>query len=91
MGVELKPETRRYIQGKEVAPIKNVEIEPLQVDGKFNPAAAKNLLDIEVTVRDQMGRLFPAVGPGQLAHLGRWRTFMHRIHPIVKAVSSDSV
>jgi hypothetical protein len=91
MGKELKPETRHYIKGEAVAPIKNVEIEPLKVDGKFNPAAAKDLLDIEVTVRDQMGRLFPAVGPGQLAHLGRWRTFLHRIHPVVKAISSDSV
>jgi hypothetical protein len=91
MGKELKPETRHYIKGEDVAPVKNMKFEHLMVDGKLDPAATKNLCDIEVTVRDQMGREFPAVGPGQLAHRGRWRTFLHRIHPFVKAVSPDSV
>jgi hypothetical protein len=68
-----------------------MKFEQLLVGGKLEPAATKNLCDIEVTVRDQMGRNFPAVGPGHLAHLGRWRTFLHRIHPIVKAVSPDSI
>ncbi len=91
MGKELKPETMTVIDGEYVTPVKNMKFERLMVDGKLDPAATKNLCDIEVTVRDQMGREFPAIGPGQLAHLGRWRTFLHRIHPIVKAVSSDSV
>src|SRR6266852_2155889 len=91
MGKELKPETRHYIKGEDVAPVKNMKFEQLMVDGKLDPAATKNLCDIEVTVRDQMGREFPAIGPGHLAHRGRWRTFLHRIHPIVKAISSDSV
>jgi len=91
MGKELKPETRHYIKGENVVPVKNIKFEQLMVGGKLDPAATTNLCDIEVTVRDQMGREFPAVGPGQLAHLGRWRTFLHRIHPFVKAVSSDSV
>jgi len=91
MGKELRPETRHYIKAEDVAPVKNVRFEPLMVAGKLDPAATKSLCDIEITVRDQMGRLFPAVGPGELAHLGRWRTFLHRLHPIVKAVSSDSV
>jgi hypothetical protein len=90
-GKELKPETMTVIDGEYVAPVKNMKFEQLMVDGKLDPAATKSLCDIEVTVRDQMGREFPAIGPGQLAHLGRWRTSLHRIHPSVKAVSSDSV
>ena len=90
-GKELKPETMTVIDGKDVAPIKNMQFQPMVVRGKLDPAASKNLCDIEITLRDQMGREFPAVGPGQLAHLGRWRTFLHRIHPIVKAISSDSI
>jgi len=91
MGKELKPGTRHYIKGEDVAPVKNMQFQPMMVGGKPDPAAMKILSDIEVTVRDQMGREFPAVGPGQLADLGRWRTFLHRIHPIVKAISSDSI
>lgn len=90
-GKELKPETMTVIDGEYVTPVKNMKFEQLLVGGKLDPAAAKNLCDIEVTVRDQMGREFPAVGPGQLQHPGRWRTFLQRIHPFVKAVSSDSI
>jgi hypothetical protein len=86
MGKELKPETTHYIKGENVVSVQNMKFEQLMVDGRLDPGAIKDLCDIQVTVRDQMGREFRRVGPGQQAHLGRMRTFLflHRIHPNCK-------
>jgi hypothetical protein len=86
---ELKPESRHYIAGEKVQPIKGVTFEHPVQDGRFNTVAAMRAFNIQIIVRDQVGRVWRAVGPGQEQHRGRFVTFLLKYHWLVKMLSLE--